>query len=166
MWTTVAKLGVSYVAMHMRENPVVMQNESNIRYSNLCSEVAAEVSGHVRRAELAGIPSWRIITDPGFGFAKTFEQNVELLRKLRFFRERLSFMSSQAVAKGPMLLGFSRKGFLGKLCGHPRGQERDFATVAATVVGIAGGADIIRAHNVSAVRDAIKVADAVYKMKT
>ncbi|CAM6129088.1 unnamed protein product [Calypogeia fissa] len=165
MWETVSKLGVSYVAMHMRGDPTVMQNKSNTSYSNLCFEVATELASNVRYAELAGIPAWRIITDPGLGFAKSFEQNVELMRELRSFREQLSVMSSQAIGNGPILLGPSRKGFLGKLCGHPKGKDRDFATVAATVVGIAGGADIIRAHNVSAVQDAVKVADAVYKMK-
>jgi 2-amino-4-hydroxy-6-hydroxymethyldihydropteridine diphosphokinase/dihydropteroate synthase len=162
MWTTVARLGVSYVAMHMRGDPVTMQRKVNTSYSNVVSEVAAEVATHVGHAELAGIPLWRLITDPGLGFAKTLEHNVELLKNLTSFRKELCTVGSRAIGNAPILLGPSRKGFLGKLCGQAEGKDRDFATVAAVTIGVAGGADIVRGHNVRAIQDAIKVADAVY----
>ncbi|KAL3677957.1 hypothetical protein R1sor_020913 [Riccia sorocarpa] len=164
MLSTVAKLGVPYIIMHMRGEPQTMQNKLNTQYSNVCSEVADELAARFRSAELAGIPSWRMITDPGIGFAKTLRHNVELLRHLPTFREELSWRN-KAASNGPMLLGPSRKGFLGKLCGLAEGKDRDFASAAAFTIGVAGGANIIRAHNVRAAYDAVKVADAVYKTR-
>ncbi|KAG6554302.1 hypothetical protein Mapa_004218 [Marchantia paleacea] len=163
MWNTVAKLGVPYICMHMRGNPLTMQNKLNTQYSNVCSDVAAELASSIKSAELAGIPSWRLITDPGLGFAKTVEQNVDLIRQLPAFREQLSWRN-KAASNAPILIGPSRKGFLGKLCGIPKAEDRDFATAAAVAIAISGGANIIRAHNVRAAHDAIKFADAVYKV--
>ncbi|BBN01296.1 2-amino-4-hydroxy-6-hydroxymethyldihydropteridine diphosphokinase [Marchantia polymorpha subsp. ruderalis] len=146
MWNTVAKLGVPYICMHMRGDPLTMQNKLNTQYSNVCSDVAAELASSIKLAELAGIPSWRLITDPGLGFAKTVEQNVELIRHLPAFREQLSWRN-KAASNAPLLMGPSRKGFLGKLCGIPKAEDRDFATAAAVAIAISGGANIIRAHN-------------------
>lgn len=162
MLSTVADLGVPYIMMHMRGDPTTMQSKANTTYNNVCEEVGNELNAQICRAEALGIPAWRIITDPGIGFAKTGEQNLELLKDLPIVRRMLS-ESSRTVSRGPMLVGPSRKGFLGNITGHRKGEDRDAATVAASVVAVLGGANIIRAHNVRAVRDAVKVVDAIYK---
>ena len=162
MLSTVADLGVSYIMMHMRGDPTTMQSKANTTYSNVCEEVGKELNAQVKNAEALGIPAWRIITDPGIGFAKTGKQNLDLLKDLPVVRRVLS-ENSFTVSRGPMLVGPSRKGFLGKITGREKGEERDIATVAAAVVSVIGGANIIRAHNVRAVRDAMKVVDAIYK---
>lgn len=162
MLSTVADLGVPYIMMHMRGDPTTMQSKANTTYNNVCQEVGDELNAQVSRAEARGIPAWRIITDPGIGFAKTGEQNLEILKDLPIVRRVLS-ASSHTVSRGPMLVGPSRKGFLGKITGRQKGEDRDAATVAASVVAVLGGANIIRAHNVRAVRDAMKVVDAIYK---
>ncbi|KAG0575880.1 hypothetical protein KC19_5G037000 [Ceratodon purpureus] len=162
MLSTVADLGVPYIMMHMRGDPTTMQSKENTTYNNVCEEVGKELNAQIKNAEALGIPAWRIITDPGIGFAKTKQQNLDLLRDLPIVRRVLS-ESSFTVSRGPMLVGPSRKGFLGKITGRQKGGERDAATVAAAVVSVLGGANIIRAHNVQAVRDAMKVVDAIYK---
>jgi len=164
MLPTVAALGVPFIMMHMRGDPTTMQNKANTTYNNnnVCEEVGKELNFQVERAEAAGIPAWRIIADPGIGFAKTAKQNLELLKDLPIVRRVLS-KASCTVAHGPLLIGPSRKGFLGKLTGRHKGEDRDAATIAAAVVGVIGGANIVRAHNVCDVRDAMKVVDAIYK---
>lgn len=163
MLPTVTELEVPFIMMHMRGDPTTMQNKANTTYNNhVCEEVAKELNIQVERAEAVGIPAWRIITDPGFGFAKTVKQNIDLLKDLPIVRRVLS-EASCTVAHGPLLIGPSRKGFLGKLTGRSKGEDRDAATIAAAVVGVIGGANIVRAHNVRDVRDAMKVIDAIYK---
>lgn len=162
MLRTVAELGVPYVMMHMRGDPTTMQSKDNTSYGNVCEEVGLELSAQVERAEAAGIPAWRIITDPGVGFAKTTGQNLELLKNLPIVRRVLA-EASVTIGHGLLLVGPSRKGFLGKITGRQKGEERDAASVAAAVVGVMGGANIVRVHNVRAVGDAVKVVDAIYK---
>ncbi|CAK9873715.1 unnamed protein product [Sphagnum jensenii] len=163
MLSTVAELGVPYIMMHMRGDPTTMQNKANTSYGDdVCYEIGQELQVQLQRAEDAGIPAWRIIIDPGIGFAKTADQNLEVLRNLPAVRKALS-EGSPANAHGPLLVGASRKSFLGKICGHKKGEERDAATIAATVVGVIGGANIVRVHNVQAVHDAVRVVDAIYK---
>ena len=163
MLPTVAALDAPFIMMHMRGDPTTMQNKANTTYNNnVCEEVGKELNLQVERAEAAGIPAWRIIADPGIGFAKDMKQNLELLKDLPIVRRVLS-KASCTVAHGPLLIGPSRKGFLGKLTGRHKGEDRDAATIAAAVVGVIGGANIVRAHNVRDVRDAMKVVDAVYK---
>ncbi|XP_073388179.1 folate synthesis bifunctional protein, mitochondrial isoform X5 [Physcomitrium patens] len=162
MLSTVAELGVPYIMMHMRGDPTNMQSKANTTYSDVCEEVGKELNSRVVQAEAVGVPAWRIITDPGIGFSKTLPQNLDLLKHLPVVRRVLS-ESSCTVSRGPMLVGPSRKGFLGKITERQKGEDRDAATVAAAVVAAIGGANIIRAHNVRAVRDAMKVVDAIYK---
>ena len=111
------------------------------------------------QAAAAGIEPWRLILDPGIGFAKTNEGNMELLAGLGQMRRRLR---GGALRRAPLLVGPSRKGFLGTLTGRDK-ERRDVATAAAAVVAVQAGADIIRAHNVGAVMDAVRVADAAYR---
>jgi 2-amino-4-hydroxy-6-hydroxymethyldihydropteridine diphosphokinase/dihydropteroate synthase len=162
MFRTVAKLGVPYVLMHMRGTPQTMQLKENTRYDDVCSDVASSLQKSAEQAVQAGIEPWRLILDPGLGFAKTTEGNFRLIAQL----ERLQGLLRPPLKGLPLLLGPSRKGFLGKVTGKSGASdaaERDWATVAAAALCVQQGANIIRAHNVAAVVDAVKVADAVRK---
>ena len=162
MIATVARLNVPYVSMHMRGDPKCMQDDQNLLYRDVCREVGEEVRARVRVGESQGLPAWRVITDPGLGFSKSIDQNVELIRDLPRFRDSLGDYSN-ALSHMPVLIGPSRKGFLGKLTGRKQAADRDWATCAAAVACAVGGANIIRAHNVAAVRDALKIAAAVWR---
>jgi dihydropteroate synthase len=134
--------------MHMQGDPVGMQD--NPRYDDIVVEVAAFLGERVAAAEMAGIPLERIAVDPGFGFGKTLEHNIELLRRL-----------GELVVPGlPLLVGFSRKSMLGLITGRPA-PERIHAGIAANVLAVLRGARILRVHDVAAVRDALAVVQAV-----
>jgi dihydropteroate synthase len=144
----VAAAGVPIVLMHTRGTPVDMQ--SHARYADVAAEVCAELAAALARAEAAGIPRDRTILDPGIGFAKTAEQSVELLARLGELR-RLG---------RPLLVGPSRKSFIGKLTGAPAG-ERVPGTVAAVTACVLAGVELVRVHDVAACRQAAVVAAAV-----
>ena len=134
--------------MHMQGKPGTMQDDPH--YSDIVIEVAEFLAERVAAAEAAGISLSRIAVDPGFGFGKTLEHNVELLRRL-----------GELVVPGmPLLVGFSRKSMLGLLTGRAV-PERIFAGVAANVLGVERGARIVRVHDVAATRDALAVLQAV-----
>lgn len=162
MLDVVAGLKVPYVAMHMRGNPSTMQNSENLQYDNVCEQVASELYLLVRDAELSGIPAWRIIIDPGIGFSKNTEHNLDILMGLPNIRMELAG-KSLALSHAPMLIGPSRKRFLGDICARPAAAERDPATIAAVTAGVLGGANIVRAHNVKDNLDAVKLCDAMVK---
>lgn len=162
MLDVVAGLKVPYVAMHMRGNPSTMQNSENLQYDNVCEQVASELYLLVRDAELSGIPAWRIIIDPGIGFSKNTEHNLDILMGLPNIRTELAG-KSLALSHAPMLIGPSRKRFLGDICARPAAAERDPATIAAVTAGVLGGANIVRAHNVKDNLDAVKLCDAMVK---
>jgi 2-amino-4-hydroxy-6-hydroxymethyldihydropteridine diphosphokinase / dihydropteroate synthase len=156
----VANLGVPYITMHMRGDPHTMQNCNNLQYEDVCKEVASELYQRVNAAELAGIPLWRIIADPGIGFSKKSEHNLELISNLPSVKKEIEKFSLGA-SHMPFLVGPSRKRFLGEICGKPDPVERDPATVAAVTGGILGGANLVRVHNVGFCVDAAKVCDAL-----
>ncbi|XP_051214933.1 folate synthesis bifunctional protein, mitochondrial isoform X1 [Lolium perenne] len=158
----VAELGVPYVAMHMRGDPSTMQNEQNLQYDDVCKEVASELYARLRAAELSGIPLWRIVLDPGIGFSKKSTQNIEVITGLESIREEMGKMSLGA-SHVPILLGPSRKSFLGQICNRADPAERDAATASAVTVAILNGANIVRVHNVRYSVDAAKVSDASLK---
>ncbi|PKI62462.1 hypothetical protein CRG98_017086 [Punica granatum] len=160
MFKAVAELKVPYIAMHMRGDPSTMQNNENVQYQDVCKEITSELYSRVKEAELSGIPAWRIIIDPGIGFSKRTEHNVDILVGLPAIREQIA-MKSLAVAHGPMLIGPSRKRFLGEICQRPVAVERDPATVASVTAGVLGGANIVRVHNVRDNHDAMRVCDAM-----
>eukprot|EP01018_Ginkgo_biloba_P012999 Gb_09739 [translate_table: standard] len=164
MFSTIADLGVPYILMHMRGDPTTMMNHENLIYGDVCKEVADELLLQIKTAESSGIPAWRIITDPGLGFSKTVEQNLELLRGLSAVRQGLA-AKSLAASHGAILIGPSQKGFLGKICGRLKADERDPATIAAVSAGVLGGANIVRVHNVKDNLDAVRVCDALFKPK-
>ena len=143
-----AELKVPVCLMHMRGQPRSMQDEP--KYVDVVAEVAAFLGERIDACVAAGLDERLIIVDPGFGFGKTHAHNVELLANLRQLRVR----------GRPLLAGISRKSTLGALTGRDT-KDRMPASIAAAVIAVMNGADIIRAHDVAATVDAIKVAQAV-----
>lgn len=164
MHNVVAALKIPYVAMHMRGDPSTMQDHENLVYDNVCGDVASELYTRVRDAELSGIPAWRIIVDPGIGFSKNTQQNLDILMGLPDIRHEIG-KKSVAMSHAPLLVGPSRKRFLGEVCGRAVAAERDAATVASITAGVLGGANIVRVHNVRDNRDAVKLCDAMLRRR-
>jgi 2-amino-4-hydroxy-6-hydroxymethyldihydropteridine diphosphokinase / dihydropteroate synthase len=168
MLPTAAALNVPYIAMHMRGDPGTMQRKENTAYAGgrVAAVAGAELAQRCAAAAAAGIEPWRMILDPGLGFAKDFAGNVDLLRGLGEFRAGLSPLGALGTELAPLLLGPSRKGFLGRITGRDAPEERDYATAAAAALGAdlrnGGGAGIVRAHHVGATSDALAVLDALY----
>ena len=129
---------------------VVMHNRAEARYTNLMAEIVGDLERAIERALAAGLAAEAIIVDPGFGFGKTPAHNLELLRELPALR----------LLGRPILLGASRKSTLGKVLDLPPDQRLE-ATLATTVLGIAGGVDIVRVHDVGPNVRAARMADAV-----
>lgn len=149
MGGVVAEAEAGVVLMHMRGTPETMQRDP--RYADVAGEVADELAAALERARAAGIADGRVVLDPGIGFAKTAEHNLELLARL----------GELARLGRPLLLGPSRKSFLGKILGGIPAEERDAGTAAACVVGLLHGARVFRVHDVRIVRHALDVAEAV-----
>jgi dihydropteroate synthase len=131
---------------------VLMHNRAEAVYADLIAEVVADIRAAIERAVRAGVAEDRIIVDPGFGFGKTAEHNVELLRRLPALR----------ILGRPILLGTSRKSTLGRILDLPADQRLE-ATLATTALGIAAGVDIVRVHDVEANVRAARVADAIIR---
>lgn len=149
MLTTVASLGCPYIAMHTRGNSQEMN--SLAIYKNVVTEVVAELSLRIEAAIAAGISKDNLIVDPGLGFAKEAEHNWELLNNLEAI-ESLGF---------PVLVGASRKRFLGSLISADTPDNREEATIALTALLAKGGTWAVRVHSVKPHRDAIAVAKAL-----
>jgi dihydropteroate synthase len=134
--------------MHMQGDPASMQHDP--QYSDVVAEVADFLGERVAAAEAAGIPLNRISVDPGFGFGKSLEHNIELLRRL-----------DELLVPGlPLMVGMSRKSMLGLITGRPA-TERVPAGIAAHMLAVLRGARILRVHDVAATRDALAVVQAV-----
>jgi len=146
-----ARCNAPLILMHIRGNPSTMQSLTN--YSDLVAEICQFLDGQIAAAVKSGVARSRIIIDPGIGFAKTYEQNLELLRRLPEFR-RLN---------APLLVGPSRKSFIGHLLNQPDPKQRVWGTAAACCAAIAGQADILRVHDVLQMRDACRIADAIWR---
>jgi dihydropteroate synthase len=143
----VAERGVEVCLMHMLGEPRTMQNDP--RYGEVVSDVAAFLHDRVAFAVSEGVEEERILLDPGIGFGKTVAHNLELLRRL-----------DEIVALGrPVLVGTSRKSFLGRLTGREV-EDRLAGTIATNVMAFERGARIFRVHEVAPVLDALKVAAA------
>lgn len=149
MRRVVARSGAAVVVMHMRGTPATMV--SHARYADVAQEVYRELADAVRRARDEGIGADRIVIDPGLGFAKTAAQSLELLTRLETFRP-LGY---------PILVGASRKSFLGALGAGDAPADRLEASLAAAVVAALSGADVVRVHDVAPTVRALAVADAV-----
>jgi dihydropteroate synthase len=131
---------------------VLMHNRAVARYDDVIPEIVADLEAAIDRALAAGVPRNAILVDPGFGFGKTAEHNLALLRGLANLR----------VLGCPVLLGTSRKSTLGLVLDLPVDQRVE-ATIATTVIGIAAGVDIVRVHDVRANARAARMADAVLR---
>ena len=143
----IADAGADCCLMHMLGEPRTMQDDP--RYDDVVADVKAFLEERLRFAVEAGIPEERIWLDPGIGFGKTLEHNLELLRRL-----------DEIVAIGrPVVVGTSRKSFLGKLTGKPE-RERLPGTIATNVLALSRGASIFRVHDVQPVAEALRVAAA------
>jgi len=144
----VARSGAAAVLMHMKGRPLTMQDAP--RYDDLLGEVAGFLGDRLRLAEAAGIPRERVIVDPGIGFGKTFEDNLVLIRRQEAFH---------ALGR-PLLMGFSRKAFLGRILGLPPDRRLE-GTIAAAVLSVERGAHILRVHDVGPVARAVRAAEAM-----
>jgi dihydropteroate synthase len=143
-----AERGATVVLMHMLGTPRTMQDEPH--YGDVVEDVRAFLAERVEAATATGIAEERIWLDPGIGFGKTAEHNLELLRRLGELR---------ALGR-PLVVGASRKSFIGKVDGSGAG-ERLGGTIASSVLAAAEGADVLRVHDVAAVGQAMAVATAV-----
>ncbi len=150
---TAAEAGVPVCLMHMQGEPRTMQQ--NPSYRDVVAEVRDFLAQRIAACEAAGIPAERLLVDPGFGFGKTLDHNLTLLRRL----QELTRLGP------PLLVGLSRKSMLGTLTGRPVGQ-RQAASVAAAVLAAERGAAIIRVHDVAETVDALAVTRAVMEEGT
>ncbi len=147
MAALVAERGVTVCLMHMQGEPRTMQDDPH--YDDVVGEVAQFLAERLAAAVAAGVAAERVILDPGIGFGKTVDHNLELLHRL-----------DELVALGrPLLIGTSRKSFLGRLTGREV-DDRLAGTIATNVIAFERGARIFRVHDVGSVHDALTVAAA------
>jgi dihydropteroate synthase len=144
----VADRGAECCLMHMRGEPRTMQESP--RYDDVVDDVRAFLEERIEFAVTEGVPERRIMVDPGIGFGKTLEHNLELLRRLSELR---------ALGR-PIVIGTSRKAFLGRLLGDRPASERLSGTIATNVLALERGASVFRVHDVAPVVDALRVAAA------
>jgi dihydropteroate synthase len=145
---------VPVVLMHMQGTPKTMQAEP--KYDDVVDQVCDFLLERARRAQGFGIPKERIFIDPGIGFGKTLEHNLLLLRNIHEFID----------TGYRLLVGTSRKSFIGKLTGKQKPSDRIFGTAATVALSVAAGVSIVRVHDVAQMLDAIKVAEAVMRRST
>ncbi|KAJ5105548.1 hypothetical protein NUU61_002895 [Penicillium alfredii] len=157
MLPTMARTGKSVILMHMRGSPQTMTSLHDYP-AGVIPEVGAELRARLAAAEDAGIRRWRIILDPGLGFAKHQPQDLEILRDLPRLR------AADGLDGLPWLMGPSRKRFIGNLTGVKTPRERVWGTAATVTASVAGGADIVRVHDVHEMWQVAKVADAIYRV--
>jgi dihydropteroate synthase len=146
---TAAELGVAICLMHMQGDPRTMQDDP--QYFDVVGEVHRFLADRALACQFAGIEKNRLLIDPGFGFGKTLDHNLALLRNLEQF----------TTIGPPVLVGLSRKGMIGAVTGQPL-PDRLAGSLAAAVIAVQRGAMIVRAHDVAATRDALAVWQAVH----
>jgi dihydropteroate synthase len=147
MLGTVADAGAGYVAMHMLGEPRTMQDDP--RYADVVGEVAEHLRTRVAAAAEAGVHRGAVMADPGIGFGKTVDHNLTLLAHLETVAER---------AGVPLLVGTSRKGFIGRVVGEAEPGGRGAGTLATVVWALGHGAAMVRVHDVGA---AVRAAEIV-----
>jgi dihydropteroate synthase len=141
---------VPVVLMHMLGNPRVMQE--NPRYEDLISDIISCLQNSITLAIKGGVQKSRIIIDPGFGFGKTVEHNLEILRRLRELK----------VLGCPVMIGTSRKSTIGKILDLPPDRRLE-GTSATVTTAVSSGADIVRVHDVAEISKVVKMSDAIYR---
>ena len=144
MPAVVAASGVPVILMHMRGEPATMQELAV--YDDVVADVSRELIAIVDDAVAAGVERSKILIDPGIGFAKTFDQNLELLAR-----------AGELTSIGPVVIGASRKAFIGHLTGRTSGPERKIGSLAAAAAAQQAGAAIVRVHDVRETVDFLKV---------
>ena len=142
---TIAALDVPVILMHIRGTPENMQK--NPSYSDLIKELKQYFESRIDYAFSKCVKKEKIIIDPGIGYGKRLEDNIEIIKRLKEFKE----------FDLPVLIGISRKSFLGKIAGEENPKEREIETVTAGLISILNGADIIRVHNVKNAVKSIKI---------
>jgi len=142
------KEDVPIILMHIRGTPETMQK--NVHYESLFSEILQYLKDSIQKAESAGLDPHQIIIDPGIGFGKTVEDNLLIIKNLYEFR----------ILGKPILLGTSRKNFIGKILNAEAGDRLE-GTLSSIAIGVLNGAHIIRSHDVLQTKKAIAVADAI-----
>lgn len=145
-----AKVGV--ILMHMKGDPKTMQISPE--YDDLISEIYSFLDERIERAVQGGVSRERIMIDPGIGFGKRYEDNLEILRRLREFKS----------LGCPILIGTSRKSFIGKALGDLPVEERIEGTAATVAISIANGADVVRVHDVGQMKRVAAMTDAIYRL--
>ena len=150
MGRLIAAHQVPVILMHMQGTPRDMQHRPH--YQNLLEEVHLFFQERLEAAGRAGIPREMVLLDPGIGFGKNTAHNLTLIRRLDFFQK----------LNRPLVLGTSRKSFIGKITGQEP-PDRDWGTAATLTVGVGQGAHLVRVHNVAAARDCLAVTDALYQ---
>ena len=148
MASVVAQADAAVILMHMQGTPQTMQRAP--RYHNVVTDVIAFLEGRMHAAIEAGISKTNIVLDPGIGFGKLLEHNLELLDGLSAFTR----------LRRPLLVGPSRKSFIGQLLGRPP-EHREWGTAAAVAIAVDRGAGILRVHDVAAMADIVTVASAI-----
>lgn len=151
MASVVAEMDAGLILMHMKGVPRTMQRSPV--YQDLISEVLTFLRQRVDKAQAEGVCPDRIMIDPGIGFGKTAEHNLEILRCLDAFR---------SLGK-PILIGTSKKAFIGKILNLPNPDDRLEGTAATVAWAIAHGADIVRVHDVKAMCQVAQMTDAIYR---
>lgn len=149
MGRIVSRYKASIILMHMRGNPRSMQR--NIKYKSLIEDILKSLRESINIARSHGIGEDKIIIDPGIGFGKTVRHNIEILKKLSDFK----------VLNKPILVGTSRKSFIGGVLRKKNPDERLYGTIASVVISALNGADIVRVHDVCEIYDALKVTDRI-----
>ncbi len=148
-----ARTDVPAVVMHMQGDPRTMQESP--QYADLLGEITAHLRERLHAAETAGVGRERLLVDPGIGFGKTVEHNLQILSRLREIRS----------LGRPIVVGVSRKGFIGRVTGQATPEERLAGSLAAATLAAREGAHVVRAHDVAPTVLALQVLDAVIKAK-
>ena len=143
-----ARAKVPVILMHMRGVPQTMQK--NIQYDDVVSEVGSELTAFRDAAVAAGVDASQILIDPGIGFGKTFDHNLEILAR-----------ASELTPIAPLVIGASRKGFIGHLTGREAGPERAMGSLAAVAAAHRAGATLVRVHDVRETIDFLRVLTAI-----
>jgi len=153
VWGLRQEPGLAGLAAERRVPIIVAANQRGLPKGDIIGQVTAHLEAAMKTLLEAGVPLENIILDPGIGFGKTVQQNLEVLKRLNQIRNRFS---------RPLLLGTSRKSFIGAVLDVPP-DRRVFGTAATTAIGIARGADIVRVHDIREMRQVVVMSDAVVR---
>lgn len=151
-----AAVGAAFIVTHSRRGETryssIGPHVAHVPYNRLIDDIRQDSQQMLEAAQRAGVAEDRLLLDPGFGFGKSPEQNLELLRNMKELR----------LLGAPLVVGVSRKSFVGRVLGLPADQRLE-GSLAASVIAVANGADMVRTHDVEATRRALSVADAIYR---